>query len=414
MKNQIIISLSILFITFISSFASAKIEGKVVDQFGRGLGNVHVQIVNTGFEAKTDDTGNYLLDYVPGTLKIKFSKPKYTTEYLELDIYTKDKFPAAKVEMWKIPAKGLFLVDTSRKQYIQIQQSFPIKSIKRMHRDPNSLKNLANLGNLASLIFSAEKIGNFSAGKGKILIIDNYPKRISLYKRGKDGVLLSLQEGAYGKIGGLIFSGRVNDEELTEIGEEKLLIRSFNADDGVYLYSEVEKTSDGFGTKFTIPYGRYFPFIIGNPPEISSNSQPESVNASAKGHIASPVKSKPEANHSPSGKSPSFSSQTLRKMALQLVVDSLESGELGVQKTIESNGQIMIGVTPTKSFKYMQWLCKEFTIVSYASGKPVTMKNNGTACRAEGKWYPYVMFTNPQKQGLPYDQFEAELIGTQW
>lgn len=100
--------------------------------------------------------------------------------------------------------------------------------------------------------------------------------------------------------------------------------------------------------------------------------------------------------------------------ALQLVADTLEKGKTGVEKTVSWDGQPLIGATITNNFKFQKFPCREFKVVLYESDRAKTMKTAGKACRAEGKWYPYVMFTDASKRSLNSDEFDMEFIGGNW
>jgi|GEM_PF-4742069 len=255
---------SLFFLIFtIPTTAFCEIKGKVQDTFGRGISGVLVEIANSGFNAKTNSKGLYSIDYVPGKIQLIYSKSNYTTKRMELDIYTKDKFPAAPIEMWKIPSKGIYLVDRNAKKYVPIKQKFPISSQSKSN-EKNYYKNFNPNKLYAKLDFFANQPGTFSINNGKMEIIDTYPKLIVLYKRGKGNLLLSLRKGMAGVITGSFFNGQVK-ENFKRIGDEKLLIRSFLVSDGVYVLSESENVDQGMGYKFTYPKGQYFPIIVGMP-----------------------------------------------------------------------------------------------------------------------------------------------------
>ncbi len=283
MKKRNLLLLSALFIGLFPSISAAKIVGKVVDQFGRGLHNVHIKIAKTGFETNTDKKGNYSIAYVPGKLNITYSKAEYTTIHLELDIYTKDRVPAEKIKMWRIPKDGIYLVDNKTQKYRNLGEGFHISNKSKMHHDPNSLETLENLEDIATLAFYAPDNGSFRIPNGKVVIVDTVPKSVGLYKKGKNNIVFGLRQGAFGKIAGIAYNGEVLDEEITNIGDEKLTVRTFDAKDGVYIFSETETIRDGFGAKALIPKGLYFPLIVGYPSGILGKGQANSLSADQSG-----------------------------------------------------------------------------------------------------------------------------------
>jgi hypothetical protein len=308
--------------------------------------------------------------------------------------------------MWEIPEEGIYLVDKMKSEYKRISQNFQIESGSKMHRDPNSLENLTNMDNLAAISFYAADRGDFSVDNGKIVIVDTIPKAISLYKQGLGGLILSLQQGAFGKIGGVVFSGRVGDEEVRTIGEEQLTVRSFDGRDAVYIFSEVESGSDGFGTKVTAPKGVYFPVIVGNPPDnrIIGNKEKNSNGDDAK--MNAPGSS---SNSIPT---PPPRSQQIQ-MAKDLVNKTLEKGKTNEESVSNWRGAKLIGVTPTKTFKYLNYPCRNYNVIFYGSSTPEMKLDSGAACRVKGNWYPMQFMKNP-KTKIPTKTYNEWVVGRDW
>lgn len=99
------------------------------------------------------------------------------------------------------------------------------------------------------------------------------------------------------------------------------------------------------------------------------------------------------------------------EMAIKLILETLENGKTGIEAKSNWNDKPLFGVTPIESFKYLnKFPCRHYKVVSYENGKSNTIKDKGSACRAENKWYPYSMFQNP-KNKLSSDGYMKEMVG---
>ena len=47
----------------------------------------------------------------------------------------------------------------------------------------------------------------------------------------------------------------------------------------------------------------------------------------------------------------------------------------------------------------------------HLTGRAQTKINNGKVCKAQGKWYPYTMLSNPAMQSMSGDKFSEAMIG---
>ena len=100
------------------------IEGEVKDIFGNSLRDVTVKIEKTTFSTKTDDSGVYSLDYVPGSINLTFHKDGYTTTNLSLDIQQKAHFPAETMVLYPIPTENVFFyIDIGSNQLVKLKQN---------------------------------------------------------------------------------------------------------------------------------------------------------------------------------------------------------------------------------------------------------------------------------------------------
>ncbi len=107
--KKIIFSLTV-FTILIGGCKKAVITGRVYDSFEKPLTDVNINIDGTEFYATTDSKGEYSIEYVPGDIKVLFSKQGYIDTMFAVNIATESKFPAKKINMYKIPKQqGIFL-----------------------------------------------------------------------------------------------------------------------------------------------------------------------------------------------------------------------------------------------------------------------------------------------------------------
>ncbi len=106
--------------------SDAVIEGKVVDNFGNPIAGANVQIENTAFQGTTDNTGQFEIEYAPGTLTLKISLDGYTPHSLDLQINEGLRYPLSKTVLYKKPPRnGVFLV--GRDNYIPLLRASIIR-----------------------------------------------------------------------------------------------------------------------------------------------------------------------------------------------------------------------------------------------------------------------------------------------
>lgn len=103
MRNLFILA---LISGFLSSCGEPTINGKLVDNFDNPIEKAKVEIEGTAFTTETNSDGEYSIEFVPGEIKLKYSKENYLDTILNVNISTKDDFPAQIVKTLKIPPQG--------------------------------------------------------------------------------------------------------------------------------------------------------------------------------------------------------------------------------------------------------------------------------------------------------------------
>ena len=230
MKNTVIFA--ILFSLMFSGCKtqSQKIEGKVKDIFSNNIEGVSVTVEKSKFSSVTDNSGNYSVDYAPGQIRIILSKEGYTTHHLDLNIQQKSYFPAEDIILYPIPKeKGVFYIDREKKELLNIRQIGVVEEQRK-----NSKENF-----LAKLFLFYVKNNNkypASVKHGDAEFIDTSSKRLNLSSVAKDGLIyagdLNMFE-RHDKYSGFL------KEVRKVVGEEKLLIRTFELQNGEYSWVEM-------------------------------------------------------------------------------------------------------------------------------------------------------------------------------
>ncbi len=159
MRKILFIGLSLM---ILASCGEPTINGKLLDNFNNPIENAKVEVEGTAFTANTNSKGEYEINFVPGTITLKYTKKNYLDTILKIGVSTKDDFPAQVVRTYKVPNGGdINYIDKDR--YIALEKS-PIKIGKTTNRKYVKWGDYYN--NLTGL-----KIVSYYASKEKILKI---------------------------------------------------------------------------------------------------------------------------------------------------------------------------------------------------------------------------------------------------
>ena len=218
----------ILFLLLSSLFSIAwknaeHIDGEVRDVFGKPLADVTVKVEKSRFEAMTDSSGNFSLDYAPGKFSLVFFKKGYTTRKLSLDISQKVYFPVETMVLYPIPQQeGVFYVGPERLTKLTEGSVIMRKNTveKKTFYQKTRYRFFSKYAGLPPII-----------QPGRITFIDRVPKNLSLAKADDKWVIFEtmvdvlIPRDEYKRV-----------EEVTDkIGEEKLLVRTVLLKPGNYL-----------------------------------------------------------------------------------------------------------------------------------------------------------------------------------
>ncbi len=85
--------------------------GQVIDGFDNVVKDVEVKIKKTDFTTRTDENGQYRLNFEPGKIVLSFRKKGYTKQTFPLNIREASEVNLPKLTFWKFPESGgVFLV----------------------------------------------------------------------------------------------------------------------------------------------------------------------------------------------------------------------------------------------------------------------------------------------------------------
>ena len=92
----------------------AAIKGTVTDNFGQPVAGAEVRIANSAFATKTDDKGQFSIEYVPGSFVVKIGAAGHSAREVALDLRERAEFPLDSTVLTRYPSgKGLFLLGSA-------------------------------------------------------------------------------------------------------------------------------------------------------------------------------------------------------------------------------------------------------------------------------------------------------------
>lgn len=117
MKIEQVLKITFLLIFAVTAFSPAAfsrqgtLTGQVIDGFDNVVKDVEVKIKKTDFTTRTDENGQYRINFEPGKIVISFRKKGYTKQTFPLNIREASEVNLPKLTFWKFPESGgVFLV----------------------------------------------------------------------------------------------------------------------------------------------------------------------------------------------------------------------------------------------------------------------------------------------------------------
>lgn len=101
-------------------------------------------------------------------------------------------------------------------------------------------------------------------------------------------------------------------------------------------------------------------------------------------------------------------------MAMMIIQSALEKDNIGETRSLSWYDDQLFEVTPLKNYKYKNLPCRIYKVVSYETGRPVTINDAGDACRSikDGTWFPAYFFKSDIV--VSGAQIMADLIGVDY
>ena len=195
MKNKYFLVLfCALSICIFSNCSKKNIEGTVFDNFDQPLPGVNITISGTSYQAQTDNSGKYEIEYAPGSIKLVYEKQGYISEDLSINISEKVKFPAEKKVLFKKPDEiGVFLVDKNLKSYVKLNHgNLRKENVANPHW---SIFNMEDAPSHYDYFYCTGDYTPINSSNTNLDILVNYPVELNLYQiQREDGFFYQHEE----------------------------------------------------------------------------------------------------------------------------------------------------------------------------------------------------------------------------
>lgn len=154
-----------------------RITGKVIDEAMEPLSDATISIINSDFSSKTNNNGEFALDFAPGKITLTASKESYTSDTLNLEISQHIKYPLQNIRLYRILESGNFVLLTDS-GYVQLERI----EIKKHQLSSNPI-----LGGGVYKYFLSRPINDLTIKSGTNIFLDFDPENnnIALLKDSK-------------------------------------------------------------------------------------------------------------------------------------------------------------------------------------------------------------------------------------
>lgn len=243
----------------------ARINGRVVDNFGKPVPAATISIDGTAFRATTDDKGEYSIDYVPGNFMVNVSHDGFTSASRGFQLAQKDEVPADSVLLFRLPpGPGIFAITDSG--YAALG-SGTLSSTHTEYglsfNDPNFYQNMAQGAAFADAYRVTGEFTRVPAGGLRFLDNDNVDNDFEyVFALGDNG---SIVRRVYYRSMEHEDVGRWSKPSDQPVGGG-MAIRQIDLPPGKYAFApfspSIQRREDGFGRRMFSP-GRSDP--LGSP-----------------------------------------------------------------------------------------------------------------------------------------------------
>jgi hypothetical protein len=150
MKNFFLL----LLISYFFSSCSKKIDGTIIDNFGKSIENASIKIENSDFSALSNSKGNFKIDFVAGKIKLNIEKEGFVSTTREIELAQKENYPLGSVELIRIPdSAGIYIKDTLDYRFLfknklasetKVRQYYYSNEYYKLYYQPDSLNIIEN------------------------------------------------------------------------------------------------------------------------------------------------------------------------------------------------------------------------------------------------------------------------------
>ena len=219
------------------------LTGQVIDSFDNVVKDVEVKIKKTDFTTRTDENGQYRINFNPGKIVLTFSKKGYAKQTFPLNLRDATEVPMPKLTFWKYPESGgVFLVrvnDYKKFEYASFYSERDDNSLSfYVKGEPTKIEcpvEAFDNGSIESMMLDYSKEEPVVVGKNLYRITDNNLIANIVFESGDWGV-------------------ESIDDEYSEISS-RVGVRYAKLEPGKYYYcigQLTQKSRLGFGYYFEI------------------------------------------------------------------------------------------------------------------------------------------------------------------
>jgi hypothetical protein len=220
------------------------IHGRVVDVFQKPIAGADVSIPKTTFTAVSGSDGRYTIGYAPGQFDLSVRKPAYASTMIPLSVTQAADLPAADAVLYPIPPEpGIY--------YIGPDRLVPLPE-RKVQRNFKPLENNVSVLREYAFPFSNEPTPSIAFGT-EARFLDTLAAAPTLYRGDPAFYQVTYLTGT-----GYPTSPSLNNEVkalTTELGEEKLRLRTVKLDQSAVYYGWLIEPVEGAGTAyvFSVP-----------------------------------------------------------------------------------------------------------------------------------------------------------------
>lgn len=177
----------VIIISILLFSCSSGISGRIVDNLGNPISKLNVKVSGLNQSVFTDENGQYTIDYIPGSFKLRFDKEGYVTKTKWLSVSSKESINLENIIVYKLPPEeGLFFsyegaylkvpyqkTKVQNNNYIHTEKYRPysnidvLKAVLKNTAYPNQL--IVDTTDILSVSFNGKFLDLYTFGEGELL-----------------------------------------------------------------------------------------------------------------------------------------------------------------------------------------------------------------------------------------------------